>query len=507
MNTMRSYRLRRGVIAVSSARKLSLVLGTLSLVIIGSFLIYQQHSRAANVTQQHFPNTTFIGDSLTAGLFASTQDKDFRQQFLQMLNARDPESGLSNSSTGLSGKTVGYMDTYLTQNPDKNPTNQDLIVIELGTNDVAAQTDLTTFQNQYTSLLNQLVTNSPNALFMCLGVWDDRAPDTNAGQTLGGSDYDMRIQSVCAQQRSVYVDITSLYKNMSYHGPQGVSTFSGTSDWFHPNDTGHAAIADLLLSSLTPYILAPAPMPLSIAQGYFRTQSNGDCCGATGIAGWACQDSATVDQAPVNPNAVTFYANAPIYHSGSVYIGSATANRDVGTQDFGLITYKSIVCGNTTERYFAFPVPASLRDNQPHTIYGYVIDNDRVRNNDPPVGGSLTVTCPDHYAKGYFSPTNCTAITGWACQYPGLYNRVDFYEGTGFTKKVGYTYANIDTGDKNLINITECQSTDHYFSLPVPDWLKDGKPHVIYGYVIDNKTSRNYNPKLGNAPITITCVL
>lgn len=499
MYTMNRFQHRRRLFAVVSPRKLSLAFVCLSLCIFGLLFAYQQHSRAASVTQQHFPNTTFIGDSLTAGLFASTEDKDFRQQFLYRLRQRDPDSGQTSSSTGLSGKTVGYMVDYLNANPSQIPADEDLIVIELGTNDVSGHTDLSTFRSQYSQLMDLLASKSPNAVYMCLGVWQ---PKDATSTQLGGEEFDAYIKSNCQAHAGIFVDITPLYGNNSYHGPQGVSTFSGTSDWFHPNDSGHSAIADLLLSSLTPYILAPAPAPLSAPEGYFRIQPSG----STSIVGWGCQDSTTLDQTVVNPNTVNLYANAPIYHSGSVYIGSVVANRDVGSPDLGVITYKSIICGNTTKRYFSLPVPASLRDNQNHTIYGYVLDNDRVRNNDPPVGGSLTINCPDHYAKGYFSPTNCTSLTGWACQYPGLYNRVDFYEGTGFTKKVGYTYANIDTGDKNLINISECQSTDHYFSLAVPSWLKDGKPHTIYGYVIDNKTSRNYNPKLGNAPITITCL-
>ncbi|MCW2528795.1 MAG: lysophospholipase [Pseudonocardiales bacterium] len=174
----------------------------------------------------------FVGDSLTAGFFAST---------------------LAASFPSLVSATIGQVDqvqasranqTLSTVNGITNvPAGLQLAVIELGTNDVGIPTDLTAFRASYDGLLGKVRASSPAAAILCLGVW-----------TAWGPTYDDQISQSCAHNGGKFVALSSLYAVDANHGPAGVTTFNGLSDTFHPNDTGHAAIANLIMSSI---VVAP----------------------------------------------------------------------------------------------------------------------------------------------------------------------------------------------------------------------------------------------------------
>ena len=66
-----------------------LLVSSIAIVVFGiSTFLYLSHSQrefGQTITKRHFPSTVFIGDSLTAGLYATTADKDYKNLLLYQL--------------------------------------------------------------------------------------------------------------------------------------------------------------------------------------------------------------------------------------------------------------------------------------------------------------------------------------------------------------------------------------------------------------------------------------
>ena len=122
------------------------------------------------------------------------------------------------------------------------PHNVDLMVVELGTNDMTHMA-ASQFQANYQALVSYLLAGSPNALLVCLGPW--RASTDNFGYDTEPA-YAAVIQSVCqtSSAGALYVDLSALYANPAYHASSG--------DTFHPNDDGAQAIANAIVSAVYP---------------------------------------------------------------------------------------------------------------------------------------------------------------------------------------------------------------------------------------------------------------
>lgn len=118
----------------------------------------------------------------------------------------------------------------------------DLAIIELGTND-AGRTEIEVFKQQYTALLSKIQAGSPDAHIICAGAW-------GYSGSLGTDPYDREIESICRERGGRYVDLTNAFMEKGNYGPEGVPTWTGLSDNFHPNDQGHRKIADLLLERI-----------------------------------------------------------------------------------------------------------------------------------------------------------------------------------------------------------------------------------------------------------------
>lgn len=175
----------------------------------------------------------FAGDSLTGGLHASVQAKGFKWLMLSSIKKTGPVEEFSSALSG--GTTLEVSGGY------EVPMDLDLAVVELGTNDKAKATPIPEFQKAYVDLLNRVRAGSPKAVLVCAGVWED---------VNGGPDslpYNNVISKECTSRGGRFVTLTPIYKNRASIGPVGVPAYGGTSDSFHPNDTGHKAIADALL--------------------------------------------------------------------------------------------------------------------------------------------------------------------------------------------------------------------------------------------------------------------
>jgi len=175
-----------------------------------------------------------VGDSLTAGYYSSVQEKGFSQTVITELEKGGPVKRLGGSQAGGNLSTVGGLVDV--------PKGFNLAVIELGTNDIQGKTDRNIFPGQYEGLLNKVREASPDAALVCMGTWGSAGADTDA--------YDAAIEKSCISHGGKYIDLSAEFSNPGTRGPAGLPSWAGTSDTFHPNDTGHARLANLVMQHL-----------------------------------------------------------------------------------------------------------------------------------------------------------------------------------------------------------------------------------------------------------------
>ena len=171
---------------------------------------------------------SIVGDSLTAGHYASGPARRFRNLVLSALEARGTVNAEEATPTGAS-----TLSTAVTV-----PAGLDLVVLELGTSELAS-TDVRTFTNGYRALVTSIRASSPHAALVCAGTWSEQ-----------GAAYDAVIQQVCSAVDGRFVSLRGLYAVPTDRGPAGVSGFYGVSDDVAPNNAGHRAIARALLAAI-----------------------------------------------------------------------------------------------------------------------------------------------------------------------------------------------------------------------------------------------------------------
>jgi len=174
------------------------------------------------------------GDSLAAGLFASVQANGFSKVLQAGLGKKGPVDASGYAKAGATAAQAGAALQV--------PSSIDLAVLELGTNDLVQKTDPTVFGGQYTALLAKVQRDSPEVQILCLSLWQSPASAASA--------YNSIIKDKCGAAGGKYVDLGGLFVQEANRGPAGVETWTGQSDAFHPNDTGHKAIADLILDRI-----------------------------------------------------------------------------------------------------------------------------------------------------------------------------------------------------------------------------------------------------------------
>ena len=118
----------------------------------------------------------------------------------------------------------------------------DLVVVELGTNDAGQGVPPAVFQSQYVALLAMVLQQSPMATLVGLACWRDPNYVTPSGSPV--SLYNAIIKDAVLNKSGFrakqYVDLGLMYLDPQYHNWSG--------DTFHPNDAGHQAIANAILS-------------------------------------------------------------------------------------------------------------------------------------------------------------------------------------------------------------------------------------------------------------------
>ncbi|MGH0588852.1 SGNH/GDSL hydrolase family protein [Bacillus mycoides] len=183
-------------------------------------------------------NTTItyapMGDSLSDGFFASTEDKKFTQVFADKINK---EIGYKVTVGGVSG--YGGTSSNGLKGVEKiNSQDPDLITLEYGTNDSDPHKNVSVEQFE----------ENMNAMIDVLTKNENKKPKIIMVTTWNQGDksipYDNVIKKIAKEKGFPVADISDIWKNPDNKGPKGVDTFKGKSDDWHPNDKGMQQIAE-----------------------------------------------------------------------------------------------------------------------------------------------------------------------------------------------------------------------------------------------------------------------
>lgn len=193
-----------------------------------------------------------VGDSVTQrGSFASTYENTWVELIKAQIATHCPmsvnrvDSVIYHDAQG--STSLASMSTA--QAVAGFPSGCDLVIVGLGTNDCREQdssgnwvySPTQTFDDART-IYQAVAAANPNAVIAGLGVWDQSmlAWYNPGSRTVR---WDALIGQNCAQVGGIYVPVSDLWDYASNRLPTGVAAFGGyTTDGFHPNDTGHAAI-------------------------------------------------------------------------------------------------------------------------------------------------------------------------------------------------------------------------------------------------------------------------
>jgi lysophospholipase L1-like esterase len=174
-----------------------------------------------------------LGDSISAGRFATAQDGTFPALVAEKL-------GMNLDLVARSGAKAAWAIPQLGAVSAAHPA---LVTIELGTNDVGFNTPPDVFANQYETIVAAVA--GPQTRVLCIGSW------------LPSDSVDAIIAQVCERHGGTFVSLNGFYGVNDFHGVDAGSSYLGRTDWFHPGDQGHAAIAAAVLSALG---AGPAPV-------------------------------------------------------------------------------------------------------------------------------------------------------------------------------------------------------------------------------------------------------
>lgn len=173
----------------------------------------------------------FVGDSITHGAYAMTVAQSYRATVIRALAQR---TEVQATFVGGSGQTSVNIQPKITSQ------RYDLVVVAVGTNDLT-KLPADQFRTNYRRLLDSIRAASPQAGLVCAGVWLNPNYVKQA---------DPVIDTTCRERHGVFVGLGDLYINEKLRGPQGRWTEYGRADNFHPNEYGHAAIAQRVLNSI-----------------------------------------------------------------------------------------------------------------------------------------------------------------------------------------------------------------------------------------------------------------
>jgi len=180
----------------------------------------------------------FVGASLTEGWYASTREHTYTALVANGLAGGRRAQVRTLAHPGATAEDVAHWDLRILS---------DYVVLQVATNDFVKDVPLDVYAASYADILDQLRAASPKADLVCLGAWLD--PTTVNRLGVAAVDYDVATRTACGEKGGRYVDLSATYLDPLNHGPMGRQTYHGPGDLYHPNDRGHAEIADLVLAS------------------------------------------------------------------------------------------------------------------------------------------------------------------------------------------------------------------------------------------------------------------
>lgn len=210
---------------------------------------------------------SFVGASITRGWYVSSVGDSYPAVAARIIAAEH-------------GRPVDWKVTALPGAPASQaltwsfPRDQDLIVVDIVTDDFLYGTPLATYETEYTGLLRKLRQGSPRAGFVCVGDWGSIGAVNQAGVT--AYSFDQIVAATCIAFDGVYVPINQIYEVPGTRGPLDHPSIVGPAkNLFHPNDYGHQLIAEAVVSGINgdppteavpsgPGIPAPRPKPLPV---------------------------------------------------------------------------------------------------------------------------------------------------------------------------------------------------------------------------------------------------
>lgn len=181
-----------------------------------------------------------LGSSLTAGYYASKEDKKFASV---LSNYIQEEMNYKVSLEGHSAHEALLMHG-LDAAPEINKQEPDLVSIEFGTSDCSAKNNipLDTFQKQLDLLVDDLTgegTSKPQVVL--LTTW-------SAGERCQA--FDEAVKTVGEEHDFPVVDLSEVWGESSNVGRKGVQTYNGVSDNLYPNDQGMEVIAGKIFEAV-----------------------------------------------------------------------------------------------------------------------------------------------------------------------------------------------------------------------------------------------------------------
>lgn len=193
-----------------------------------------------------------VGASVSHGLGASTPSRDYAADLGRMVESR---TGRTVDLTVWSrpGARVAASDRWAL------PRSQQVVIVQLITNDFIDATPLLSYQRTLTILLDRVHHTSPRASVLCVGAWEPSYAINRAGIPVVA--YDSIEKNACAARGGQYLSPSPIFQHTAWRGPAGRLTAFGRGDDFHPNNQGHLRLAQAILGRLEARHALPAEPP------------------------------------------------------------------------------------------------------------------------------------------------------------------------------------------------------------------------------------------------------
>jgi lysophospholipase L1-like esterase len=177
----------------------------------------------------------YLGDSLTAGLYSTTEATSWRKLTDTFLATQGISAGTFMGGTG--GTTAGFQNILGTLTAQA----ADLCFIELGTNDAGQGVSAATFETNLRAIADAVYDGNNSCIFVFMTTWNAGTP---------GTTLDAVIREVAADYGDHVVDLAPIYQAPETYRPDNSPTWVSpyVSDGWHPNDTGHKAMANAVES-------------------------------------------------------------------------------------------------------------------------------------------------------------------------------------------------------------------------------------------------------------------